>query len=62
VAAAEPGGGYRTIANSVRDNAAGLKAANRDFVLLAGRLDLLGGALVAIDGRVFHGDAAKPAS
>jgi len=51
--------GYRTIANFRKDNAAGLKAANRDFVLLAGRLDLLGGALVAIDGTYFHGDASK---
>lgn len=51
--------GYRTIANFRRDNAAGLKAANRDFVLLARRLDLLGGTLVAIDGAFFHGDAAK---
>src|SRR5437773_1435820 len=51
--------GYRTIANFRRDNAAGLKAANRDFVRLAGSLDLLGGALVAIDGAFFHGDASK---
>jgi transposase len=51
--------GYRTIANFRKDNPAGLKAANRDFVLLAGRLDLLGGALVAIDGAYFHGDASK---
>ena len=28
-------------------------------MLLAGRLDLLGGALVAIDGAYFHGDASK---
>src|SRR5258705_4349694 len=51
--------GYRTIANFRTANAAGLKTANRDFVLLAGRLDLLGGALVAIDGAYFHGDASK---
>src|SRR5882724_3063918 len=51
--------GYRTIANFRKDNATGLKAANRDFVLLARRLDLLGGALVAIDGAFFHGDASK---
>ena len=51
--------GYRTIANFRKDNAAGLKAANRDFVRLAGSLDLLGGALVAIDGAFFHGDASK---
>src|ERR1700756_433609 len=51
--------GYRTIANLRKENAAGLKAANRDFVLLARSLDLLGGTLVAIDGAVFHGDAGK---
>ena len=51
--------GYRTIANFRRDNPAALQAANRDFVLLAHRLDLLGGALVAIDGAFFHGDASK---
>jgi transposase len=51
--------GYRTIANFRKDNAAGLKAANRYFVLLARRLDLLGGTLVAIDGAFFHGDASK---
>src|SRR6185437_13651515 len=51
--------GYRTIANFRKDNAAGLKAANRDFLLLARRLDLLGGTLVAIDGAFFHGDASK---
>jgi len=50
---------YRTIANFRTANAAGLKAANRDFVLLARSLDLLGGALVAIDGAYFHGDASK---
>jgi transposase len=41
--------GYRTIANFRKQNAAGLKAANRDFVLLARSLDLLGGTLVAIE-------------
>jgi transposase len=51
--------GYRTIANFRKDNAAGLKAANRDFVVLARSLDLLGGVLVAIDGAFFHGDASK---
>src|SRR6202022_2858535 len=51
--------GYRTIANFRKDNAAALPAANRDFVLLARRLDLLGGELVAIDGAFFHGDASK---
>jgi transposase len=51
--------GYRTIANFRKDNAAGLKAANHDFVRLARSLDLLGGTLVAIDGAFFHGDASK---
>jgi transposase len=51
--------GYRTIANFRKSNAAGLQAANRDFVLLARTLDLLGGTLVAIDGAFFHGDASK---
>jgi transposase len=51
--------GYRTIANFRKDNAAGLRAANREFVVLARSLDLLGGALVAIDGAFFHGDASK---
>jgi transposase len=51
--------GQRTIANFRKDNWAALKAANREFVLLAGELDLLGGELVAIDGAFFHGDASK---
>jgi hypothetical protein len=33
--------GYRTIANFRRENAAGLRAANREFVVLARSLDLL---------------------
>src|ERR1700752_662920 len=53
------GPGYRTIATFRKENAAGLKAANWDFVLLARSLDLLGGTLVAIDGAFFHGDAGK---
>lgn len=51
--------GYRTIAGFRGDNRAALKAANREFVLLARRLGLLGGELVAIDGAFFHGDASK---
>src|SRR5436190_6042691 len=41
--------GYRTIATFRRENWAALKAANRNFVLLARELDLIGGELVAID-------------
>jgi transposase len=51
--------GYRTIANFRKDNWAALKAVNREFVLLLRELKLFGGALVAIDGSFFHGDASK---
>lgn len=51
--------GYRTIANFRKDNWKALKAANRSFVLLARELGLVGGAVVAIDGSFFHGDASK---
>jgi transposase len=51
--------GYRTIANFRKENWQALKAANRKFVLLARELGLVGGAIVAIDGSFFHGDASK---
>jgi transposase len=51
--------GYRTIAKFRRDNVTALKAANRDFVLLARALDLVGGERVAIDGSFFDGNASK---
>lgn len=51
--------GYRTIGNFRQDNRHALKAANRDFVMLAGQLKLLGGELVAIDGAFFDGSASK---
>jgi transposase len=51
--------GYRTIANFRKENWAALKAANRNFVLLIRQLGLVGGAVVAIDGSFFHGDASK---
>jgi transposase len=51
--------GYRTIGDFRKDNRAALKAANREFVLLARELNLLAGELVAIDGAFFHGDASK---
>lgn len=51
--------GYRTIGEFRRVNIEALKAANREFVRMAGDLDLLGGTLVAIDGAFFHGDASK---
>jgi transposase len=51
--------GYRTIATFRKENWAAFKAANRSFVLLARELGLVSGALVAIDGAFFHGDASK---
>ena len=51
--------GYRTIANFRKENWAALKAANREFVVLARELALLGGEVVAIDGAFFDGDASK---
>jgi transposase len=51
--------GYRTIANFRKENWKALKATNRGFVLLARELGLVGGAVVAIDGSFFHGDASK---
>ena len=51
--------GYRTIANFRKDNWAAFKAANRDFVLLARELGLVGGERVAIDGAFFDGNASK---
>jgi transposase len=51
--------GYRTIANFRKENWKALKAVNRSFVLLARELGLVGGAVVAIDGSFFHGDASK---
>lgn len=51
--------GYRTIANFRKENWEALKAANRNFVLLMRQLGLVGGAVVAIDGSFFHGDASK---
>src|SRR6202521_3416327 len=51
--------GYRTIANLRKENWEALKAVNRSFVLLVRELGLVGGAVVAIDGSFFHGDASK---
>jgi transposase len=51
--------GYRTIANFRKENWAALKAANREFVLMARELGLIGGEVVAIDGAFFDGNASK---
>lgn len=50
---------YKTIANFRKDNADGLKAVNKTFVQLCHQLKLFGGALVAIDGSHFNGNASK---
>jgi len=54
--------GYRTIANFRKDNATGLKAANRDFVLLARRLDLLAARWWRSTARSSMAMPARPAS
>lgn len=49
---------YHTIADFRKDNAAALKAANREFVLLCRELGLVGGTRVGVDGSFFHGNAS----
>jgi transposase len=51
--------GYRTIANFRKENWAALKATNREFVLMARELGLVGGEVIAIDGAFFDGNASK---
>ena len=51
--------GYRTIAKFRAENAVPLRQVNRDFVLILRQLGLVGGALVAIDGAFFDGNASK---
>ena len=51
--------GDRTIASFRAKNPEALKAASRGFVLLLRELELVGGTLVALDGALFHGNAAK---
>ena len=50
---------YKTIADFRKDNAAALRSANREFVLLCRELSLLGGERVAVDG-TFLKAAANP--
>jgi transposase len=49
---------YHTIADFRKDNAAALKAANREFVLLCRELGLIGGTRVGVDGSFFRGNAS----
>lgn len=48
---------YKTIADIRKNNAAALRAVNREFVLLCRELSLLGGSRVAIDGTYLKADA-----
>jgi transposase len=49
---------YHTIADFRKDNAAALKAVNREFMQLCRELGLFGGRLVGIDGSFFNGNAS----
>ncbi|WP_052316648.1 IS1182 family transposase [Thioalkalivibrio nitratireducens] len=49
---------YHTIADFRKNNAAALKAANREFVLLCRELGLISGTRVGVDGSFFHGNAS----
>lgn len=50
---------YKTIADFRKDNADGLKATCKDFILLCRGLGLFGGDKIGIDGSFFNGDASK---
>jgi len=50
---------YRTVAKFRAENAAPLRQINRDFVLILRKLGLVGGAMVAIDGAFFDGNASR---
>ena len=51
--------GYKTIANFRKDNPAILKQLFRDFVMLCRSVDLIDGAVVAIDGAFLRANASK---
>ena len=51
--------GYKTIANFRKDHPAVLKQLFRDFVLLCRSVDLIDGAVVAIDGAFLRANASK---
>ena len=50
---------FKTIADFRRENAAGIKAVGRQFLLLCRKLELFGGELVAIDSTKIKGQNAK---
>ncbi len=51
--------GYKTIANFRKDNPKVLKQLFRDFVMLCRSIDLIDGAVVAIDGAFLRANASK---
>jgi transposase len=51
--------GYKTIANFRKDHPAVLKQLFRDFVMLCRSVDLIDGAMVAIDGAFLRANASK---
>jgi len=51
--------GYKTIANFRKDNPKVLKQLFRDFVMLCRSVDLIDGAIVAIDGAFLRANASK---
>lgn len=53
---------FKTIADFRRDHPAALKGVGREFLLLCRRLDLVGGELLAIDGRKFRAVNARDRS
>lgn len=50
---------YRTLADFRQGNSEGLRAANRDFMLVCKELALLGGEEVAVDGSFFKANASQ---
>ena len=50
---------FKTIAEFRRENAAGIKAVGRQFLLLCRKLELFGGELVAIDSTKIKGQNSK---
>jgi Transposase domain (DUF772) len=50
---------FKTIADFRRENAKGIKAVGRQFLLLCRKLELFGGELVAIDSTKIKGQNAK---
>ena len=50
---------YKTIADFRKNNLAGIKAVNKDFILVCQELELFGNELVAMDSSDFRGNVGK---